>query len=126
MNIWIYLLITTLTIPSIMIGIGSYFTKKPPTKINTIYGYRTSMSMKNQNTWKFAHNHCGKIWQTTGLYMLPPTILTMILIAQKQTHTISIYTCILITIQTIILIGTIIPTEKALKNNFDKNGNPKK
>ena len=24
-------------------------------------GYRTSMSMKNKDTWEFAHKYCGKV-----------------------------------------------------------------
>lgn len=32
----------------------------PPKKINGIYGYRTSKSMKNQTNWNFAQRYAGK------------------------------------------------------------------
>ena len=36
--------------------------KYPPKEINGIIGYRTTMSRKNMDTWKFAHDYCGKLW----------------------------------------------------------------
>ena len=35
--------------------------KKAPKEINSVFGYRTSMSMKNKDTWEFAHKYCGKV-----------------------------------------------------------------
>ena len=34
--------------------IGFIFKKFPPKKINSIYGYRTSSSMKNKKVWDYA------------------------------------------------------------------------
>ena len=55
-----------LLVPLIMIGIGLSFLKKPPKDINGAYGYRTPMSMKNQDTWDFAHRVCGRVWCIAG------------------------------------------------------------
>ena len=44
-----------LMIPLIMIVFGKVFLKNPPKEINLIYGYRTGRSMKNKDTWNFAH-----------------------------------------------------------------------
>ncbi|MCL1976808.1 MAG: SdpI family protein [Candidatus Bathyarchaeota archaeon] len=125
MNFWIFMLIMALVIPLIMIGFGSYFVKKAPAKINVIFGYRTNMSMKNQDTWKFAHNYCGKLWQTIGLIMLPLSVSAMFFVAGKEAYDVSIFGCILVIIQLIFLAGPIIPTEKALRKNFNNNGNRK-
>ena len=62
MGFWIFMLIMDLLIPFTMIGFGKMFLKKAPDQINYVFGYRTSMSMKNQDTWVFAHYYCGKIW----------------------------------------------------------------
>ena len=62
MGFWIFMLIMDLLIPFTMIGFGKMFLKKAPDQINYVFGYRTSMSMKNQDTWVFAHHYCGKIW----------------------------------------------------------------
>ncbi len=53
---WIFMLIMLLLIPFSMFGLGMYFCKNIPKEINCIFGYRTSRSMKNQDTWKFAHD----------------------------------------------------------------------
>ena len=59
MGFWIFMLIMDLLLPFTMIGFGRYFMKKAPKEINSVFGYRTSMSMKNKDTWKFAHKYCG-------------------------------------------------------------------
>ena len=54
MGFWFFMLISNLLIPFTMILWGKYFMKKAPDKISGVFGYRTSMSMKNRNTWEFA------------------------------------------------------------------------
>ena len=56
MGFWIFMLITDLLIPVIMTVFGWYFIKQAPKNINYLFGYRTEMSMKNEDTWKFAHS----------------------------------------------------------------------
>ncbi|MCY6372198.1 SdpI family protein [Clostridium ganghwense] len=36
--------------------------KKPPKEINSTFGYRTTMSSKNKDTWNFAHRYAGIVW----------------------------------------------------------------
>ena len=52
MGFWIFMLIMDLLLPFTMIGFGRYFMKKAPKEINSVFGYRTSMSMKNKDTWE--------------------------------------------------------------------------
>ena len=61
MGFWIFMLIMDLLLPFTMIGFGRYFMKKAPKEINSVFGYRTSMSMKNKDTWEFAHKYCGDL-----------------------------------------------------------------
>jgi len=56
----------------IMIGVGYMMYKHPPKSINAIYGYRTARSMKNDETWKFAHDCCGRLWFKLGFILLIP------------------------------------------------------
>ena len=59
---------------------GFYWKKiseKPPKEINAMYGYRTAMSMKNKETWKYAHRCCGKLWYVSGLVMIPVTVIVL-------------------------------------------------
>ena len=84
MGFWIFMLIMDVLLPFTMIGFGRYFMKKAPKEINSVFGYRTSMSMKNKDTWKFAHKYCGKVWYVCGMVMLPITVIFMLLVIGKN------------------------------------------
>ena len=84
MGFWIYMLLMNLLITFTLIGFGKYFMKKAPKEINGVFGYRTSMSMKNKDTWEFAHKYCGKIWYLCGLISLPITVIPMLLVVEKN------------------------------------------
>ena len=79
MGFWIFMLVMDLLIPVTMVFIGKRFQKKPPKEINGIYGYRTAMSMKSKETWEYAHHCCGKLWYVSGLVMLLPTVIALVL-----------------------------------------------
>ncbi len=122
MGFWIYMLIIDLLLPFTMIGFGKYFSKTAPKNINTVFGYRTSMSMKNKDTWIFAHKYCGKIWFVSGLITLPISVATMILVVGGSENVVGTVGAALCGIQIIPMIVSVILTEKALNKIFDKNG----
>lgn len=126
MGFWIFMLIMDLLIPLSMIGFGRVFIKNGPNEINGVFGYRTSMSMKNKDTWVFAHHYCGKLWLIIGWIMLFASIIPMILLIGRDIDTVGRWGGILCAVQTFFMLITIIPTEVALKRNFDKDGNRKK
>lgn len=68
MGFWIFMMFIELLIPVTMIGFGKMFLKHSPKEINMAFGYRTSMSMKNRDTWEFAHKYCGKIWYNSACF----------------------------------------------------------
>lgn len=49
----------SLIIAVLFIVFGFLLMKYPPKNINGMYGYRTSMSMKNQDTWEISQKHSG-------------------------------------------------------------------
>ena len=122
MGFWIFMLIMDLLLPFTMIGFGRYFMKKAPKEINSLFGYRTSMSMKNKDTWEFAHKYCGKVWYVCGMVMVPITVICMLLVIGENKDCVGSIGVIINVVQLIPLIGAIIPTEIALRKNFDKNG----
>lgn len=123
MPFWIFMLITLLLLPVNMIGFGSYFLKKAPKEINNIFGYRTKMSMKNKDTWEFAHHYCGQVWRIVGWGMLVVSSISMFFSFREHNNVIGVYVKIIFALQIILLIITIVLIEKALKDTFDKNGN---
>ena len=96
--------------------------KHCPKKINGLLGYRTTRSMKNLETWKFAHEYCGKLWWKIGWIILLPSIILHIPFYSASDNAIGTMGTILITIQIVILVASIFPTEKALKNTFTEDG----
>lgn len=81
------------------------------------------MSMKNQETWKLAHRVCGRYWFICGLILLPLSVLPMLLVINRGTETIGMTGVIIVFVQIVPMLCVIIPTEHALRKNFDKNGN---
>lgn len=123
MGFWIFMMITNLLIPLTMVGFGKYFIKKAPKEINMIFGYRTTMSMKNKDTWAFAHKYCGKLWLKLGYILLVASAIAMFVVIGKDEKAIGSFGGIVCGVQMIFLIGTIFTTEKALRKTFDKDGN---
>lgn len=119
---WWFMFICDLMIPIVMIIAGRMMWKHCPKSINGIVGYRTTLSMKNMDTWKFAHGYCGKLWWKLGWLMIIPSALIHILLCHSDENTIGIAGGILVTIQSIILVISIYPTEKALKKHFNDDG----
>ena len=126
MGFWFFMLFMNLLMPLIMIGFGRYFMKNAPGNINIVFGYRTSMSMKNQETWKFAHEYCGKLWYKWGKIVLIVTMIAMLFLLGKSVDTIGNWGGVICMLQLVPLVGVIGPTERALRKTFDKKGNRRK
>lgn len=122
MGFWVFMLVMDLMIPFMMIIFGKYFLKNAPKEINAVFGYRTAMSMKNNATWEFAHKYCGKLWYRWGLAMLPISVAAMLPVVGKSAGITGSVGGIICVIQTVFLVGSVFPTEKALKDNFDRDG----
>ena len=123
MGFWIFMLAMNLLFPLIMIVIGRYFMKKSPKEINYIFGYRTNMSMKNKDTWDFAHNYFGKRWFRLGWLLIPISVIPMLFVIGKGEDIIGTVGMVVMVIDLILLIAPIFSTERALKKIFDKDGN---
>lgn len=97
--------------------------KHTPKSINGVYGYRTRRSMKNMDTWKFAHDYCGRIWLKAGSMILIPSVLLQLPFMHSSEDVIGVMTLIIETIQIGVLMVPVYFVEKALKETFDDAGN---
>ena len=122
MGYWVFMLVMVLIVPITMIVFGRLFSNKVPKDINHTFGYRTKRSMMNKDTWKFAHAYIGKLWFICGLILMPISVAIMVFVLGKGTDTVGTVGAILTVVQMIPMIGAIIPTEYALKKNFDELG----
>lgn len=119
---WWFMLCCDLLIPVVMLAFGLYFRKGGPKTINWAFGYRSSRSTKNQDTWIFAHKYCGKIWVCSGLVLIPLSILPFFFMIGKDKDFIGTLGSVVCYIQMIPLLGSIFFVERALKKTFDKQG----
>lgn len=120
---WWMMFAFNLLVPALMILVGRMMWKHCPKEINDMLGYRTKRSMKSQETWKFAHGYCGQLWWKVGWILVIPTVLFQIFLMKSTMNTVGIFSVIAMLLQTAVMLLTIIPTEHALKKNFDENGN---
>lgn len=119
---WWFMFVCNILIPLLLIGTGRAMWKHCPSKINRMIGYRTRRSMKNMDTWKFAHEYCGRLWWKIGWVLLPLSVIIQLPFFHSTENSIGIVGGIICTIQCIILIISIFPTEHALKTTFSEDG----
>ena len=79
MGFWVFMFCCDLLIPLVMLFAGRMMQHHPPREINFVLGYRTARSMKNRETWVFAHRECGRLWQRWGWGELIATVVLMLL-----------------------------------------------
>ena len=122
---WWFVLVSDLLIPVIQIVAGLMMWKCCPHSVNNVYGYRTKWSKKNPDTWKFAHEHCGRLWWKVGLTLLVLTVVAHIPFYGADEDAIGNLCLIVTCVQLVALIGSIFPTERALKRTFNEDGTRK-
>lgn len=126
MGFWWFLFLCDLIIPILMIFCGRMMWKHPPKRINAVMGYRTKRSMKNMDTWRFAHEHCGRLWWRMGWLMLILSVIVQLPFYKGSESAVGTMGSILCAVQCVALVASIVPTEKALKQNFDDEGMKKR
>ncbi len=113
---WWFMLIFSLLIPTVMVVFGVVFMHKTPKKINTIFGYRTRRSMKDEKSWDYAHHYFGRLWAKWGSIIFFLSIIILINVSSKSVETISWIGFAIIMGQLIIMFTSILMTEKELKS----------
>ena len=128
MKFWIFMLVMNLLIPLTMIIFGYIYNKKPPQKPKSKFaysGYRTSMSMKNEETWEYANRFFGKLWFRFGIPVGVISIIAFIFFIGKDKDTVGFAGMIICYVQLVAMLLQVIPTEISLRRRFDKYGNRK-
>ena len=125
MGIKIAMFICASLIPLVMLVFGIIFRKAAPKNINILFGYRTERSMKNADTWRFAHKHIGRTWTIVGIPMLIVSVIAMALSMRASETVVTAVSTGLTIVQLVVFVTAIFPTERALERTFDKNGNRK-
>lgn len=93
--------------------------KYPPKRINSIYGYRTSRSMKNPATWKVGNEYASELMVRFCMYSFFIPLLCYFVFPRWN---------FIVTVigNSALVLLIYFYTEKRLKEYFDKDGNPLK
>lgn len=94
-------------------GIMYFF---PPKKVNSLYGYRTARSMKNQKNWDFAQTYGAKALCVLGLVFILISFTRTLLPFDNDQHALFGMFLLIIGVVVMFLIS-----EKAIKKNEEKN-----
>lgn len=114
--------IVNLILPVVMV-VGGYMMKKcPPKSISRWVGFRTALSMKNADTWAFAHACCGRVWWKAGRISLVLSVLVQLPFARAGEETLGTLALVLVLAQSFVLLGTVVYVQKELKRTFDESG----
>ena len=114
--------VNLMIIPLSIMFFGWWFTKEHPKKINSFFGYRSKMSMKNLNTWRAAHEYFGRLWFRIGLNISIVTIMILYLFRNSSNETLDKMFAVLLVIDVVVLLLPIIATEIMLRKKFDSSG----
>ena len=125
MGVWITLLFFVFLIPVMMLGFGYLFRKTEPKSINPLFGYRTARSMKNSETWAFAHRRIGLYWVRMGWWSAAITAVVMLCVFGRSEDTVGKVGSILTLAQLVPMFVSIGLVERDLARAFDKDGNKK-
>ena len=121
------LFLGSFAVPIILIVFGWLFTHgRYPKHPNGIYGYRTTRSMKNDEVWKFAQECWGRQSWRMGWVLFVLSLIMITVVYSLSSRKYDVYIGIWVPVQAILTLVTIIPVERALKDNFDEFGHRKK
>lgn len=111
------MLFAALIVPCAMCAAGYFMLRFPPSEPNAVIGYRTRRSRSGKAAWAFAQRYCGRIWIRTGA-ALALISAAAVLIWEERAIMYLTFSGIAV------MLLSILPVERKLKQNFDDKGNP--
>ena len=119
---WILSFLSAQVIPVTVLAAGYYYKNRVPKTMKT--GYRTARSTRSRETWVFAHRMLGRLWRPLGWVLLTVSFFGMFAVLIINKDALEKATSVLAIAQTVVMVGSLISVERALKQNFDENGYP--
>ena len=119
---WILSFLSAQVIPVTVLAAGYYYKNRVPKTMKT--GYRTARSTRSRESWVFAHRMLGRLWRPLGWVLLIVSFFGMFAVLMIDKDALEKATSVFAIAQTVVMVGSLIPVERALKQNFDENGYP--
>lgn len=119
MFFWWYMFAMVMFCPLMMIFCGWLMWKVCANgKSGGAVGYRTARSQASPEAWRFANEYCGKRCLRWGCTALLPSMLAMLPIYGANEDTVGLLGGLIVTIDCVLMVALILPTERALKREF--------
>lgn len=122
MRFWWVLFVCNMTYSVAVIIIGLIMWKHCPHNYNSIFGYRSSLSTLNIETWKFANTDCGKRRWKIGWVMFVAMALVQLPFYGSSEKRIALLAMAIAFIECSVIVHSAFLTERALKKNFTADG----
>jgi len=125
MGFWFFMFFCCMLMPATFLGCGAILQRDLP--FDSVLGYKTPMSTKNEITWVFANQYCGRILKKCGWVSLPVTVIMFIVLlcVTRDRDIIGTGGGIWCIVCCVGMLGVIPLTERALHKNFHKDGSPR-
>ena len=121
MSVFYIMLISSLILPVMMIIFGLWMKNRPP-RFRSAFGYKSSRAAASEESWLFAQQLCGKLWLYAGVATLILTGAAFTLMYGMDEDALGMWGAVIMSVQTVVMVMTIIPVEVALRRTFDKYG----
>lgn len=119
---WILSFLSAQVIPVTILAAGYYYKNRVPKTMKS--GYRTARSTRSRESWVYAHRMLGRLWRPLGWVLLTVSFFGMFAVLMVNKDALEKATTVLCTVQAAAMLASLIPIERALKQNFDENGFP--
>ena len=111
----------SLAVPLALTVVGILWHIRPPKQeSSSLLAYRTSLSQRSEETWKFAHRMCARLWLRMGV-VLGVAALAILAIFRQDCQP---YLLWVIVGQMALLCVSVLMVDLALKGGFDEDGKP--
>ena len=110
-------ILAVFVLPLTMLLVGFKWRQGESKENSGLVSYRSKRSSKSEASWHFAHQYVSKIWLVLGALMLLFSLYSWFKWGEYIVRSRVMY------LQILCLLLPIIPTEIALRKNFDKEGN---
>lgn len=105
--------------PVLMALVGLIWRIRPPKNTGGPFAYRTALSLKNEDTWQFAHAHISKLWLRIGVLL---SIVSAVLMVVFRSNYMSFFLWVIMG-QMVFLCLSAFLVDAVMKAVFDADGN---
>ena len=119
MATWVFVFIACLICPLMMLIYGIRFSRFQPKK-EGFCGVRTKAALKNDETWDYAHQYCGQMWENMGIIMACVVVAAMMILFRFNELIIAVSGVFIVFIQFILFVLSFAFVSKAIVKKFGK------